>query len=199
MRIAAIAARENPTLPPIDELIDMARSRRRFIRDASLATAGLVITGCSKPAPAPAQQQSGGTPSPAPAPSNPRGGVRIAIVGAGMAGLNTAYKLQKAGLTAKIFEGADRTGGRMFTRANLLGEGFTTELGGEFIDSNHAEMLALMEEFGFDKDKIDVRSKEAASLKPETYFINSEGVIVDKYVGPIPPDKMQEHLKALGI
>ena len=42
--------------------------------------------------------------------------------------------LKKAGLTAKIFEGADRTGGRMFTRANLLGDGFTTELGGEFID-----------------------------------------------------------------
>jgi monoamine oxidase len=170
MRIAAIAARENPTLPPIDELIDMARSRRRFIRDASLATAGLVITGCSKPAPAPPQQQSGGTPSPAPAPSNPRGGVRIAIVGAGVAGLNTAYKLQKAGLTAKIFEGADRTGGRMFTAANLLGDGFTTELGGEFIDSNHEEMLALMQEFNL--ERIDVRAKEAASLKPESYFIN---------------------------
>ena len=170
MRVAAIAARENPTLPPIDELIDMARSRRRFIRDASLATAGLVITGCSKPAPAPPQQQSGGTPSPAPAPSNPRGGVRIAIVGAGVAGLNTAYKLQKAGLTAKIFEGADRTGGRMFTAANLLGDGFTTELGGEFIDSNHEEMLALMQEFNL--ERIDVRAKEAASLKPESYFIN---------------------------
>lgn len=170
MRIAAIAARENPTLPPIDELIDMARSRRRFIRDASLATAGLVITGCSKPAPAPPQQQSGGTPSPAPTPSNPRGGVRIAIVGAGVAGLNTAYKLQKAGLTAKIFEGADRTGGRMFTAANLLGDGFTTELGGEFIDSNHEEMLALMQEFNL--ERIDVRAKEAASLKPESYFIN---------------------------
>jgi monoamine oxidase len=169
MRIAAIAARENPTLPPIDELIDMARSRRRFIRDASLATAGLVITGCSKPAPAPPQQQSGGTPSPAPAPSNPRG-VRIAIVGAGVAGLNTAYKLQKAGLTAKIFEGADRTGGRMFTAANLLGDGFTTELGGEFIDSNHEEMLALMQEFNL--ERIDVRAKEAASLKPESYFNN---------------------------
>ena len=170
MRIAAIAARENPTLPPIDELIDMARSRRTFIRDASLATAALVLAGCSKPSPAPQQQQSGGTPSPAPAPSNPRGGARIAIVGAGMAGLNTAYKLQKAGLTAKIFEGADRTGGRMFTRANLLGEGFTTELGGEFIDSNHEEMLALMQEFNL--ERIDVRAKEAASLKPETYFIN---------------------------
>jgi monoamine oxidase len=170
MRIAAIAARENPTLPPIDELIDMARSRRNFIRDASLATAGLVLAGCSKPSPAPQQQQAGGTPSPAPAPSSPRGGARIAIVGAGMAGLNTAYKLQKAGLTAKIFEGADRTGGRMFTRANLLGDGFTTELGGEFIDSNHEEMLALMQEFSL--ERIDVRAKEAASLKPETYFIN---------------------------
>jgi len=60
----------------------------------------------------------------------------------------------------------------MFTRPNLLGQGFTTELGGEFIDSNHEEMLALMQEFGFDKDKVDVRSKEAASLKPESYFIN---------------------------
>lgn len=170
MRIAAIAAREDPTLPPIDELIDMARSRRRFIRDASFASAGLVLAGCSKPAPAPQQQQSGGTPTPAPAPSNPRGGARIAIVGAGMAGLNTAYKLQKAGLTAKIFEGADRTGGRMFTAANLLGDGFTTELGGEFIDSNHEEMLALMQEFNL--ERLDVRSKEAASLKPETYFIN---------------------------
>jgi monoamine oxidase len=44
-------------------------------------------------------------------------------VGGGMAGLNTAYKLKKSGLTAKIFEGANRTGGRMHTTSNLLGEG----------------------------------------------------------------------------
>ncbi len=68
-----------------------------------------------------------------------------------MAGLNVAYKLKQAGLTAKVFEGANRTGGRMFTATNLLGEGLTTELGGEFIDSTHEEMLALMKEFNLER------------------------------------------------
>jgi monoamine oxidase len=87
-----------------------------------------------------------------------------------MAGLNAAYKLQKAGLRAKVFEGSDRTGGRMFTAKDLLGEGITTELGGEFIDSTHEEMLALMNEFGL--QQLDTLGPETASLKKETYFIN---------------------------
>ena len=167
LRIAAIAARERPNLPPIDELIDMSRTRRRFIRDATVATAGLVLGGCKGTAPQTAQSPPAGTGAPPPA-SPPS--ARIVIVGGGMGGLNTAYKLQKAGLKAKIFEGNDRTGGRMFTATNLLGDGLTTELGGEFIDSNHAEMLALMDEFKL--ERLDTRSPEAEKLKPETYFIN---------------------------
>jgi monoamine oxidase len=166
LRIAAIAARERPDLPPIDELIDMSRTRRRFIRDATFATAGLVLGGC-KAAPQTTQAPPAGTGTPPPASSS---SARIVIVGGGMGGLNTAYKLQKAGLRAKIFEGADRTGGRMFTATNLLGDGLTTELGGEFIDSNHEEMLALMDEFKL--ERLDTRSPEAERLKPETYFIN---------------------------
>jgi monoamine oxidase len=177
IRLAAIAAREKPGLPPIDELIDMSRSRRAFMRDASFATAGLILAGCSKPAPNP--QQSTGTSQPtAPAAQTGPQAARIVIVGGGMAGLNTAYKLQKAGLRAKIFEGADRTGGRMFTATNLLGDGLTTELGGEFIDSNHEEMLALIQEFGL--EKIDTRAPEAASLKPESYFFNGRHYTQDQ-------------------
>src|SRR4051794_27336294 len=114
VRLAAAAAREKPGVPPLDELIDMSRSRREFLRDASIATAGLVLAGCSKPSPRP--QQSSGVAQPAASPPSPgRGSARILIVGGGMAGLNTAYKLQKAGLHATIFEGADRTRGRMVT------------------------------------------------------------------------------------
>ena len=162
MRIAALSASQKPGLPPIDELIERGLTRRRFMRDSSMAAAGLLLgAGCSSPSP----QQ------PPPAAPPARGGsARIAIVGGGMAGLNTAYKLQKAGLQAKIFEGADRTGGRMFTASNLLGDGITTELGGEFIDSTHEEMFALMAEFGL--ERLDTQAPEAASLKPETYFIN---------------------------
>jgi len=164
LRIAALSARQRPGVPPIDELLDMARTRRRFIRDSAFATAGLSLgAGCSSQTP---RTSSNATPA---APASTRD-ARIAIVGGGMAGLNTAYKLQKAGLRAKIFEGADRTGGRMFTATNLLADGLTTELGGEFIDSTHAEMLALMDELKL--ERLDTQGPDAASLKPETYFVN---------------------------
>ena len=164
LRVAAVAARERPGVPPVDELLDIARTRRRFLRDSMIATTGLVVTaGCRQSPPAPADAPPSGTPA---AP----GGIRIAIVGGGMAGLNCAYKLQKAGLRATIFEAADRTGGRMFTASNLLADGITTELGGEFIDSTHEEVLALMDEFKL--ERLDTRGPELGSLKPETYFVN---------------------------
>ncbi|MFL5319606.1 MAG: TlpA family protein disulfide reductase [Myxococcaceae bacterium] len=32
---------------------------------------------------------------------------------------------------------------------------------------------------------------------PETYFIDGNGIIVDKYVGPIPPDALVENIKKI--
>jgi monoamine oxidase len=58
----------------------------------------------------------------------------------------------------------------MFTATGLLGDGLTTELGGEFIDSTHAEMLALMAEFGL--ARLDTQGPGAPSLAHETYFID---------------------------
>lgn len=192
-RVAALAARERPGAPPLDELIDMAYSRRRFLRDSAAITSGALLVGCGRAeTPAPA----GTTPPPV----VPPGGQppRIVIVGAGMGGLNTAYKLQKAGLTAKIFEGANRTGGRMFTARDLLADGLTTELGGEFIDSSHEEMLALMTEFGL--EKLDTQGPEAASLKGETYFINRRHYTHEQAAAAFAPlaKKIFEDYDALG-
>ena len=164
-RLAALAARGGRETPPLDELVEMAYSRRRFLRHSAVATAALAA-GCGG---APPQSQSPPPAGPPPGASGPTA-PRIAIVGAGVAGLNAAYKLQKAGLTAKVFEGANRTGGRMFTATDLLGAGLTTELGGEFIDTGHAEMLALMTEFGL--ERIDTAGPGTEKLKTETYFVN---------------------------
>lgn len=160
-RLAAIAARARSNAPPLDELLDMSGSRRRFLQQASLAAvaAAAWTAGCSRPKSA--------TPPPPQAPTAAT--ARIVIVGGGMAGLNTAYKLQKAGLNARIYEGSDRTGGRIFTAKDLLGTGLTTELGGEFVDSTHEEMLALMAEFGL--ESLDTQGPDAAKLIKETYFI----------------------------
>ena len=164
IRVAALASRERPGTPPLDELLEMSYSRRRFLRDSAATAAVAALSGCGR-------AETPASPPPATSSTPPAGAVpRIAIVGAGAAGLNAAYKLKKAGLTATIYEGSNRTGGRMFTARDLLGDGLTTELGGEFIDSNHVEVLNLMTEFGL--ERLDTRAPETASIKPETYFIN---------------------------
>jgi monoamine oxidase len=162
MRMAAAASRHDAGGPSIDELLERTYSRRRFLRDSALAGAAVTFGafGCRRePAPATSETQA-----------SPAGAPRVAVVGAGMSGLNAAYKLQQVGLRARIFEGSDRVGGRIFTARDLLGDGLTTELGGEFIDSTHEEMLALMSEFGL--ERLDTLGPGAAALKPETYFIN---------------------------
>ena len=165
IRFAAIEARRGPKTPPLEEVVEMAYSRRRFLRDSAIVTAAAALgVSCNRETP-PAGGAQSGTSAPGAKPGAPR----IAIVGAGVAGLNAAYKLQKSGLAATIFEGANRTGGRMFTARDLLADGLTTELGGEFIDSTHEEMLALMDEFGL--QRLDTLSEDV-KLKPETYFVN---------------------------
>jgi monoamine oxidase len=64
---------------------------------------------------------------------------RIVIVGAGMAGLTAAYYLQQYGLTAEIYESSTRTGGRIYSAQGLFAPELTTELGAEFINSDHRE------------------------------------------------------------
>ncbi len=73
---------------------------------------------------------------------------RIVIVGAGIAGLNAAYTLKKAGIHSTLYEASSHIGGRIQTNYNDLGRNLYVELGGEFIDSDHDDMLSLADEFG---------------------------------------------------
>jgi monoamine oxidase len=191
-RAAATAARRRPGGPPLDEFLERLLSRRSFL---GTSAAVLATAGCGQGQTAQPPASTGTISPPAPTAS---GGPRIAIVGAGVAGLNAAYRLKQAGLSATVFEGANRTGGRMFTATDLLGEGLTTELGGEFIDSGHEEMLRLMTEFGL--DKLDTQSPAAASLKPETYFINGRHYTHEQAARAFVPiaKRIQEDYDALG-
>jgi monoamine oxidase len=74
----------------------------------------------------------------------------VVIVGAGLAGLAAAYHLGLAGVSARIYEASARTGGRVLSARNHLGPGLVTELGGEFIDSDHSEMLGYAQKFGLE-------------------------------------------------
>jgi monoamine oxidase len=154
LRLAALADR--PGLPPLDELMEMPPppTRRRFLQTTALTGAAIAAGAWIKPEPLRADSSS----------------ARVAIVGAGIAGLNAAYKLKKAGVRAEIYEASARSGGRIFTARDLLGPGLTTELGGEFIDSNHAEIRALAKEFGL--QLLDLRGPRMGRVKHDAYFFN---------------------------
>lgn len=144
-RFLRLAVRANqPGAPPVSELVQQERmrlDRRRFLRQSAQGAAALgamaVLPGCSDllfP----------------PQPTARAGSFRIAIVGGGMAGLNAAYTLKRHGYQATVYEAARRIGGRMFTGRDVMAPGLTTEFGGEFIDSIHADMFALAQTFGLE-------------------------------------------------
>lgn len=96
----------------------------------------------------------------------------IAIVGAGVAGLHAAWLMKKQGVRATVYESSNRAGGRMFSATGLLADGITTELGGEFIDTVHPEILGLAKTFGL--DVMDMFGESEAGLKREAYLFGGE-------------------------
>jgi monoamine oxidase len=77
---------------------------------------------------------------------------RIAVVGAGLAGLTCAYRLKQAGLNADIYEASSRIGGRCWTIHDF--DPLVAEHGGELIDQGHTAMRQLVQELGLDLDNL---------------------------------------------
>jgi monoamine oxidase len=73
---------------------------------------------------------------------------RVAIVGAGIAGMSAALALHDRGIRATVYEAQRRIGGRMHSESAFWGNGQTSEYGGELIDSDHTTMQALCKRFG---------------------------------------------------
>jgi monoamine oxidase len=79
-----------------------------------------------------------------------RTGARVVIVGAGLAGLTCAYRLQKRGVHAQVFEAReDRLGGRCWTVRGFENDQ-VAEHGGEFIDTRHVHLRGIADELGLE-------------------------------------------------
>lgn len=171
LRRAAQLARASrrPGAPPLDELIGMARerprrpSRRTFLQGSLGAGAALSLglaPGCGSE-------------------------TRVAIVGAGIAGLTAAWKLKAGGVVADVYEAAARVGGRMMTARGLLSPTQTTDLGGEFIDSVHTDLLDLAKELGL--DLLDTLAPSEAALKSDAYFFGGTHHTVAEVITEFSP------------
>ncbi|HET9110008.1 MAG TPA: NAD(P)/FAD-dependent oxidoreductase [Ktedonobacterales bacterium] len=94
---------------------------------------------------------------------------RIAIIGAGVAGLTAALTLHDAGLESVVYEAADHVGGRMHSDAETWGDGSVSELCGEFIDSDHTTLHHLINRFNL--STIDLGRGVASQTQSLTYLM----------------------------
>jgi monoamine oxidase len=146
-------------------------NRRRFLKTSGMAAmATTVLAGCTKMAKSPGGSSGNTQPT-------------IAIVGAGIAGLNAAYTLKKQGVVSTIYEASTRTGGRIFTAQNILNPDLSTELGGEFIDSDHTDMRKLAAEFGF--PLINLYAHSELKLQQNLYYFNDVSYSDDDFINGI--------------
>lgn len=141
---------------PTDELTELINfqpktTRRDFIRNTTMASAGTLLFPDS---------------------FLQKNQKKIAIIGGGMAGLAAGYHLKKAGFNFTIYEATRRTGGRILSVKDGVTKGVTTEFGGEFLDSNHEEMLKYARDFGF--EFIDTAAKSEASLIKNLYIFDNK-------------------------
>jgi len=75
-----------------------------------------------------------------------RSNVKVAIVGAGLAGLSCADRLAQRGIAADVYEASTRPGGRCSSLRNVF-PGQVVERGGELIDNLHKTMIGYARRF----------------------------------------------------
>ena len=89
------------------------------------------------------------------------------IIGAGLAGVTCAYRLNQAGVKAQVYEARDgRLGGRCWTVRGFQ-HGQVGEHGGEFIDTRHVHILRIVDELGLElEDRVKASRQHPNLTRP---------------------------------
>lgn len=72
--------------------------------------------------------------------------MRVIVVGAGLSGLATAYRVLRAGIDVVVLEARSRVGGRAWQLP--VGDAYTFEAGCEVLDDAHGSLIRLAGELG---------------------------------------------------
>ena len=137
----------------------------------------------------------------------------VVVIGAGLAGMNAAIELQKAGHEVVVLEAADRAGGRV--QSDLI-DGFTCDRGFQLINARYPELVALniLNEIDFRFADRAINISVADQLHrlgdprqyPVSVFDSKTGSLLEKAAllralagKPKPELSIAEHLIAAGL
>jgi monoamine oxidase len=190
-RAASIAHKSRETGIPADELLGMLSdgipnspiSRRRLLHGGLAAAGAVAAATFTREGGGAFAQQSGRSP--------------ILVVGAGIAGLTAAYRLRQAGVRADIIEATNRVGGRIRTIPKVAGTLIPAELGGEYIDTGHTNLISLATELGL--RAIDLVEVQRGLVK-DTFFFQGRRFSLEQLIAEFAPlaSKIKGDLGAIG-
>ncbi len=123
---------------------------------------------------------------------------RVAIVGAGLAGLTAAFYLKQAGIEATIFEADKRVGGRIKSK-KIFGNGeLVTEIGGEFIDTYNKDLIRLAKLLDLWENPIDVQADTLPNK--ELFHFGNQNYALKDVIEALKPviKKINRDANALG-
>ena len=137
----------------------------------------------------------------------------VVVIGAGLAGMNAAIELQKAGPEVVVLEAADRAGGRV--QSDLI-DGFTCDRGFQLVNARYPELVALniLSEIDFRFADRAINVSVADQLHrlgdprkyPVSVFDSNTGSLLEKAAllralarNPKPELSIAEHLIAAGL
>lgn len=83
---------------------------------------------------------------------------KVTVIGAGIAGLTAAYRLQKKGKTVTVLEASSRIGGRVCTD---YVNGFVIDAGAQFLSTGYKNILSLVQELGLSQQLVEVSPRLA--------------------------------------
>ncbi|PSQ79089.1 MAG: protoporphyrinogen oxidase, partial [Bacteroidetes bacterium QH_6_63_17] len=75
----------------------------------------------------------------------------VGVIGAGIAGLAAAYRLHRAGVSVRVLEATDRTGGVIRSEST---EGFLVEHGPNSIRAGSVELERLIDELDLQNERV---------------------------------------------
>jgi monoamine oxidase/subtilisin family serine protease len=146
---------------------------------------------------------------------------RVAVVGAGLAGLMAAWTLETGGTKVTVFEATSRIGGRVRTEPGVAA-GKVVEAGAELIGENHLTWIVLARRFGLERVRVskeedyarrglevrirlgaaDLTRAQRADLERELFRVRTaiarDAAVIDPLRPWLSPDAAALDAKSLG-
>lgn len=120
----------------------------------------------------------------------------VVVVGAGVAGLASAYSLKKKGFSVLVLEKEDVPGGRMRTESE---GGFSWDAGAQFLSRGYHQIFRLLEELGLANELVKIRPRVGTVYRGRVVYGRLDSPLSIFRIPGISPAGKLKSLQVLGF